>query len=199
MVEKAKEFDKENFLEVKGIKPLFPLPFSTEPLPPKITNNPAAMAALSQPLLQFKLENGKTFRMSGIPTHVAVEIKQIIDERQGEESTQKDPRVPLSALVNEIIDVKRVKVSQILSDLGVYIAEIDYRKKGEGEKNVFTMKMIPSHALLAAMRGETSIYVSKDLVSREENRRREIREEQRSREREEKVEKREEDTSYYYI
>ncbi len=181
MAEKTKKFNRSDYYKVEGVKPLFPLPFTTEPLPPGIANNPAAVAALSQPILEFKLEGDKTFRMSGIPTHVAVEIQQVLKEQEEEEEQSRDPRFSLSSLIREVIDIKRVKISEVLPELGVYLAEIDFKSR-EGAETIRSIDMIPSHALLAAIRGSSSIYVAKKLLKRSTYQQREKEEERRKEE-----------------
>lgn len=196
MLKEAKEFHREDYIKVEAIRPLFPLPFTTEPLPSKIAKNPAAIAALSQPLLEFKLANKKKFRMSGIPTHIAVEIQRILKKKEAEEEeVNQDPRSPLSVLVDKTIEIKRVRITRILSDLGVYLAEIDFKSKTTEKEKLRSMDMIPSHALLAAIRGSKSIYVAKKLLEKTETQTEKEREKERKVR--EKEKRREEE--YYYI
>lgn len=187
MEKEVNEFQRKKYLKVEAVKALFPLPFTTKPISSRIASNPQALAALSQPLLEFKLENEEKFRMSGIPSTIAAEIQQLLEaKKSGEEVKREDPRLPLSALVGEVTEIERVQISDVLPELKVYAAEISFKAQDEGEKKLRSLVMIPSHAVLAAIRDSASIYVAKKLLKPEEYSRKESKEESR-------------ETDYYYI
>lgn len=197
MEKEAKEFPRDKYLKVEAVKALFPLPFTTKPISSRIANNPQALAALSQPLLEFKLENDEKFRMSGIPSTIAAEIQQLLEiEKSGKKVERKDPRMPLSALVGEITKIKRVEISEILPELKVYAAEISFTVNDQSGESLRSLTMIPSHAVLAAIRDSASIYVAKKLLRAENYSMLE-----KAREKQEQEEQKEEDreTDYYYI
>lgn len=186
MEKEKNEFQREKYLKVEAVKTLFPLPFTTKPISSRIARNPQAMAALSQPLLEFKLENEEKFRMSGVPATIAAEIQQLLEAKKSEKKPKReDPRLPLSALVGKVTKIERVQISEVLPELKVYTAELSFKAKDEDEGKLRSLPMIPSHAVLAAIRDSASIYVAKKLLKPEKY------------SREKSKEKRE--TDYYYI
>ncbi|MHA1615797.1 MAG: bifunctional nuclease domain-containing protein [Candidatus Njordarchaeales archaeon] len=160
---KNNEFQREKYLRVVKIRPLFPIPLS--PLPPTASlMNPALLSSLTRPVLELKLEDGSTFRMGGIPSHIALEIWELLETRKaGMENVERvDPRLTLSQVVVEIAEVQRVRISDILPQYNVYVAEVDILPEGFGRP--ITLQMVPSHAILIGLRAKADIYVAKDLV-----------------------------------
>ncbi len=171
LVEEGKEY-----LKVIKIRPLFPLTYV--PVPPMLDPrliNPALLASASKPILEFLLEDGKIFRMSGIPVHIALEIWDLLEKKKkGHSFDSIDPRLTLSQLVTEIADVKNVKIVDLIPDLNVFVAEIELLP--EGFDHPVKFQMIPSHAIVIALRANADIYVSRDLLEEIEEESKEDRE-----------------------
>ncbi|MCD6491129.1 MAG: hypothetical protein ACP6IQ_05840 [Candidatus Njordarchaeia archaeon] len=156
-------FDRSLYLKVAKIRPLFPLPLTTMP-PTSVMMNPTILANLTKPVLEMRLEDGKLFRMGGIPPTIAIEIWEVLESRKNTalDLERRDPRLTLSQAIIEMAEVKRAKITDILPKFNVYVAEIDLIPEGFGKP--ITLRMIPSHAILIALRAGASIFVSKDLV-----------------------------------
>ena len=157
---------RDKYYKVLKLRPLFPLPLST--LPPSGLVNPAVLNQLARPVLELKLEEGHIFRMGGIPTSIAMEIWEVLERKKVSDlsNVEIDPRYTLSQVVNEIAEVKRVKIVDLLEKYNVYIAEIDIIPEGFGKP--VTLKMIPSHAILIGVRASAEMFVNKDLVEENE-------------------------------
>jgi len=158
------DFDNElrqKYFKVIKIRTLFPIPLTS--LPPTGYIPPAILSQLSRPVLELKLENGTVFRMGGIPQSIALEIWEVLEKRRNfNEDFDIDPRFSLSQVVNEIAEVKRVRIEDVLEKYNVYVAEVDLVPEGFGKP--LTLKMIPSHAILLGLRAKAEIYVRSELV-----------------------------------
>ncbi len=159
----GEEFEREKYLRVIKIRPLFPIPLSTLP-PTAPFMNPAIISSLTRPVLELKLEDGSIFRMGGIPSNVALEIWELLEARKAgiDENARPDPRLTLSQVIVEIADVKRVRISDILPHYNVYVAEVDLLPEGFGRP--ITLQMVPSHAILIGLRARAEMYVARNLV-----------------------------------
>ncbi|MGQ4890863.1 MAG: hypothetical protein ACP6IP_00040 [Candidatus Njordarchaeia archaeon] len=158
---------RDKYYRVLKLRPLFPLPLST--LPPTGLVNPAVLNQLARPVLELKLEEGHIFRMGGIPTSIAMEIWEVLERKKASDSSniEVDPRYTLSQVINEIAEVKRVKIVDLLEKYNVYVAEVDMIPEGFGKP--VALKMIPSHAILIGVRANAEMYVNKDLVEESES------------------------------
>ncbi len=165
---------RDNYYKAVKLRPLFPLPLST--MPPTGLLNPALLNQLVRPVLELKLENGGIFRMGGIPTSIAMEIWEVLERRKNlSEEVEIDPRYTLSQVVNEIAEVVRVRIVDLLEKFNVYVAEIDLIPEGFGKP--VTLKMIPSHAILLGVRANADIYVNVELVNNDQSQSEEVNEE----------------------
>jgi len=179
-------FERDHYLRVIKLRPLFPVPLMTLP-PVSPIINPALLSNITKPVLEMKLEDGSIFRMGGIPQNIALEIWEVLERKKlpaEMEFERVDPRLTLSQVITELAEVKRVRITDILPQYNVYVAELDLIPEGFGKP--VTLQMVPSHAILVALRARAEIYVSRSLI---EN----IREE------EEELEGRREDEGYYDV
>jgi len=179
-------FERDHYLRVIKLRPLFPVPLMTLP-PVSPIINPALLSNITKPVLEMKLEDGSIFRMGGIPQNIALEIWEVLERKKLPaeiEFERVDPRLTLSQVITELAEVKRVRITDILPQYNVYVAELDLIPEGFGKP--ITLQMVPSHAILVALRARAEIYVSRSLI---EN----IREE------EEELEGRREDEGYYDV
>lgn len=153
---------RDNYYKVIKLRPLFPIPLST--MPPTSIVNPVILNQLARPVLELKLEEGKVFRMGGIPVSIAMEIWEVLERRKIQEvqDIDTDPRYTLSQVINEIAEVRRVKIVDLLDKFNVYVAEVDIVPEGFGKP--VSLRMIPSHAILIGVRAQSDIFVHKDLV-----------------------------------
>jgi len=155
-------FDREHYLKVVKIRPLFPVPLMTLP-PVSPIVNPALLSSITKPVLEMKLEDGSVFRMGGIPQNIALEIWEVLEKRRTQARIEKiDPRLTLSQAITELAEVKRVRITDILPQFNVYVAEIDLIPEGFGKP--ITLQMVPSHAVLIALRADAGIYIAKELI-----------------------------------
>jgi len=157
--------EKKDLIKVVSITPLFPVGFSRTPIPPI----PELHEQLSRPIIELKLENNKKLRLMGIPYEIAVEIWMALKSK-GRIKIRRDPRLSISELLCEIADVDHIEITDILPDLGVYVADIYIKvKEDNGEEKKIGYKMIPSHAILLALLSGADIYVAKKLVQSEQD------------------------------
>lgn len=163
-LEKKSKNNNNGLLKVESIIPLFPVGFTRAPIPPI----PELHEQLSRPIIELKLENNKQLRLMGIPYDIALEIWFHLKNRKNKKKhkPRRDPRLTISELVCEIARIDRVVISDILPDLGVYVANVYL--KVDGEKEVIEFTMIPSHAILLALLGDADIYVAEKLLKVEE-------------------------------
>jgi len=156
---------RDNYLRVVKIRPLFPLPLST--MPPTGIINPAILNQIARPVIEMKLEDGSLFRMGGIPTSIALEIWEVLERKKISGTEENiDPRFTLAQVINEIAEVRRVRIVDLLENYNVYVAEIDLIPEGFGKP--ITLKMIPSHAILVGVRANADIFVYRTLVETEQ-------------------------------
>jgi len=156
-------FEREKYLRVVKIRPLFPVPLMTlPPISPII--NPTVLSSITKPVLEMKLEDGSTFRMGGIPQNIALEIWEVLEKRRSSRFSAEniDPRLTLSQVIIELAEVRRVRITDILPQYNVYVAEVDILPEGFGKP--ITLQMVPSHAILVALRADADIFVSKQLL-----------------------------------
>ena len=151
----------ERYIKVKSVIPLFPIGFTRAP----ISLMPELREQLSRPMIELRLEDNRTLRLMGIPMEVAMEIWLITNSKQTKPT--KDFRLSVSDLVCELVKVKRVIISDIIPELGVYVAdvELDIPHDHSDDRKVF--RMIPSHAILVALKCGAEIYVSEKLLRTE--------------------------------
>jgi len=158
--------ERKDLIKVTSVVPLFPVGFSRTPIPPI----PELHEQLSRPIIELKLENGERLRLMGIPYDIALEIWMTL-KNKGRPKTRRDPRLSVSELLCEIADVEYIAISDIIPDLGVYVADVYLKiKKGSNNSEEDTrieFKMIPSHAILLALLSGAEIYVSKKLIQSE--------------------------------
>jgi len=156
--------EREYYLKVIGIRPLFPVPLMTlPPISPIV--NPSVLSNITKPVLEMKLEDDSIFRMGGIPQNIALEIWEVLEKRRlngQSEQESIDPRLTLSQAITELAEIKRVRITDMLPQYNVYVAEIDLVPEGFGRP--VTLQMIPSHAILVALRARANIFISKELV-----------------------------------
>ena len=155
---------KREFVRVRSIVPLFPVGFTRAPLPPI----PELHEQLSRPMIELKLENNRNLRLMGIPYDIAVEIWLALRKKESSMERRRDPRLSIPELLCEIIKVEYVTISDILPDLGVYVADVYLRVEGRDGEEIISFKMIPSHAILIAVLSDADIYVAKKLLHQEE-------------------------------
>ncbi len=120
-------------------------------------------------ILEFKLEDGRTFRLYSIPAEVASAVNKM---RSGESyeiyvnrESVFDALVDLRDLLRELLDrIVKVVINEFDYDTGLYTAEIEFDLGGI----LLRKKMIPSHAVYLALLANKPIYVSKRLVDEQE-------------------------------
>ena len=135
---------KKDLVKVVSVTPLFPVGFSRTPIPPI----PELHEQLSRPIIELKLENDKRLRLMGIPYEIAVEIWMVL-KSQGKTRIKRDPRLSISELLCELADVDHIEITDILPDLGVYVADVYIRvRENNGKERRVGYKMIPSHLSL---------------------------------------------------
>ncbi len=168
----------KRYIKVKTVIPLFPVGYTRAPL----SLIPELREQLSRPIIELRLEDNRTLRLMGIPVEVAMEIWFITNNKQ--QKPTKDFRLSVTDLICELVKVKRVIISDIIPELGVYVADVELEESpsSNNEKKVF--RMIPSHAILVALKCGAEIYVSEKLLKLE-------------REEEEEKEGLEEDITYW--
>jgi len=129
-------------------------------IPPTVM--PEIREYLNRPILELHLEDGRTLRLTGIPHDIAFEIW--LTSHGKEIPKRRDPRLSMSELFNKIARINYVKITDIIPDMGVYVAEISVTIDVDGNEKTLTYQMIPSHAILLALRSGAKIYVAEDLV-----------------------------------
>ncbi len=156
--------DRKHYLQVVKLRPLFPVPLMTLP-PVSPIVNPSVLSNITKPVLEMKLEDGSVFRMGGIPQNIALEIWQVLESRKIKKDIPldtPDPRLTLSQAIIELAEVKRARITDIIPQYNVYVAELDLIPEGFGKP--ITLQMVPSHAILVALRASAEIYVSRNIV-----------------------------------
>lgn len=109
------------------------------------------------PLLNFELENGENFLMTGIPVSIAVDIARRLNGIEG-----TDARLTIGELVPEICIVEKITIDSIVPYSNAYQASVEIRLEGFSEIHHF--QMIPSHATLLALIANVDIFVSDSLI-----------------------------------
>jgi len=159
-----KSEEKKDLVKVLSVTPLFPVGFSRAPIPPIAELH----EQLSRPIIELKLENNENLRLMGIPYDIALEIWTLLKRKSGYRY-RHDPRLSISQLFCEIARVEYIVITDILPDLGVYVADVYVKVKDSNDsEKVNKFKMIPSHAILLALLNNADIYVAKKLLRVEE-------------------------------
>lgn len=145
-------------LKVKAVNALFPIGFTRIPLPLM----PELQEQFSRPMIELVLEDDRTLKLMGIPHDIAIEIWLITNNKPYK--SKKDYRLSLAELVTQLGTIERVVISDVVPDLGVYVANVDIKiGNGDSAKKI-TVKMIPSHAILLALKSKADIYVAEKLI-----------------------------------
>ncbi len=132
-----------------------------EEVTPRITNMGV--------LLEFRLEDGRIFRLYGIPPEVASAVNKLKEGSSYDIYVNResvfDALVDLREFIKDLLDkVVRVVINEFDYETGLYTAEIEFNLGGL----ILRKKMIPSHAIYLALLAEKPIYVSKRLVDEQE-------------------------------
>ncbi len=114
------------------------------------------------PLLNFELENGKNFIMTNIPLYIAIDI---VRKLSGIE--KQDSRLSLAEIIPELCVIKKVIIDSIVPFSTAYQATVEITLEGFSETVNF--QMIPSHATLLALLSDAPIYVSKFVITDDDN------------------------------
>ncbi len=109
------------------------------------------------PILSFELENGSTFMMSSIPTHIAIEIARVLTGVK-----EVDSRLTIADLVSEVCVVKKVVIDAIVPYSNAYQATIEIQL--EGSDGTLHYQMVPSHSVLVALLNNAPIYIAQELL-----------------------------------
>ncbi len=156
--------NKKDLIKVVSVTPLFPVGFSRAPIPPIAELH----EQLSRPIIELKLENNDNFRLMGIPYDIALEIWSLLRRKSGYRR-RRDPRLSISELFCEIAEVEYIVITDILPELGVYVADAYIKiRDSNNSGRIVKYKMIPSHAILLALLNNADIYVDKKLLVEEE-------------------------------
>ena len=120
-------------------------------------------------LLEFRLEDGRTFKLYNIPPEIASAVNKMREGMSYDIYVNResvfDALVDLREFLKDLLDrVVRVIINEFDYDTGLYTAEIEFNLEGI----ILRKKMIPSHAIYLALLAEKPIYVSKRLVDEQE-------------------------------
>lgn len=120
-------------------------------------------------ILEFRLEDGRVFRLYGIPPEVASGVNKMKEGYSYEIFANResvfDALVDLKEFIKDLLDkIDRVVISELDYNTGLYTAEIEFNLGGI----VLRKRMIPSHAIYLALLAGKPIYVSKRLVDEQE-------------------------------
>ena len=120
-------------------------------------------------ILEFRLEDGRIFRLYGIPPEVASAVHKMKEgtsySMYANRESVFDALVDLKDFIKDLLDrLTRVVINEFNHDTGLYTAVIEFDLGGI----TLRKKMIPSHAIYLALLAEKPIYVSKRLVDEQE-------------------------------
>ena len=119
--------------------------------------------------LEFRLEDGRIFRLYAIPPEVASAVNKIKEGRSFDVYAKResvfDALVDLKDLIKDLLEsLERVIINEYNVFTGLYTATIEFNLGGI----ILRKKMIPSHAIYLALLANKPIYVSKRLVDEQE-------------------------------
>ncbi|MCR8453822.1 MAG: DUF151 domain-containing protein [Crenarchaeota archaeon] len=149
---------QEKCIKVINVAILFPITrtYAHLLLPPELKEQ------LRRPVIELRLEDGRALRLMGIPMEIATEVWLMVSGKPPKPA--KDFRLSMSDLVCELAKICKVVISDVIPELGVYVAEVEIRNISESPEGKRTLKMVPSHAILLALKCEADIYVSEKLL-----------------------------------
>lgn len=152
------ETAQEKYIKVTNVIILFPVLHEHMLL----RSAPRLREQLSRPLMELHLEDGHVLRLMGIPMEVAVQIWSVVNRR--ELKPAEDFRLSVVDLVCELTKIRRVIISDLIPELGVYVADLEVESISENSKIRKVFKMVPSHAVLLALKCKVDIFVSEKLL-----------------------------------
>ena len=120
-------------------------------------------------ILEFRLEDGRVFKLYGIPPEVASGVNKMKEGQSYEIFANResvfDALVDLKEFLRDLLDkIDRVVINELDYNTGLYTAELEINLGGI----ILRKRMIPSHAIFLALLAGKPIYVSKRLVDEQE-------------------------------